>query len=249
MAASTKRMSKREKQRKNRDMDHMVEILNHKFSMRTIEPITRNQEILFESYRRGYNIGAIGSAGTGKTMCALYLALKDVLEKNEYDKIIIIRSAVQSRDQGFMPGTLTEKMSYYETPYLETINDLFGRGDAYQILKQKKMVEFMSSSFVRGITRNNSIIIADEIQNFTYEEIRGVATRLGQNSKFIFCGDTKQDDLKNSKNRKDVSGLNDFLSIVREIDDFAIIKFTTDDIVRSGFVREFLIKEEEILGY
>jgi len=248
MATSTKRMSKREKQRKDRDMDHMVEILNHKFSMRTIEPITRNQEILFENYRKGYNIGAVGSAGTGKTMCAIYLALKDVLEKKEFDKIIIIRSAVQTRDQGFMPGTLTEKMSYYEIPYIETVNSLFGRGDAYQILKQKHMIEFMSSSFVRGITRDRAIIIADEVQSFNFHEIDSVITRLGDNSKFIFCGDIRQDDLKFGKNRKDVSGLADFIQIVERMDSFRITEFMPEDIVRSGVVRDYIMTKEE-MGY
>jgi phosphate starvation-inducible protein PhoH and related proteins len=247
--ATAKRMTKREKRRKDRDLNHMVEILNHKFSMRTIEPITRTQEILFDSYRRGYNIGAIGSAGTGKTMCALYLALKDVLEQDKYEKVIIVRSAVQTRDQGFMPGSLTEKMSYYEAPYIDITNHLFGRGDAYQILKQKNMIEFMSSSFIRGLTFDNAIIIVDEVQSCNYHEIKSVMTRVGKDSRVIICGDTKQDDLLTSKNKKDVSGLSDFLSIAREMDSFAIINFVVDDIVRSGFVKEFLIKEEEILGY
>jgi predicted ribonuclease YlaK len=164
--ASNRRLSRKEKRRQIRDLDHMVNILNQKFSMRKIQPITETQEILFESYKQGYNIAAIGTAGTGKTMCAMYLALKDVLEEKEYEKVIIVRSAVQTREQGFMPGNLGEKMSYYEIPYVDIVNDLFGRGDAYQIMKQKNMLQFMSSSFVRGLTFDNSIIIVDECKSW-----------------------------------------------------------------------------------
>jgi phosphate starvation-inducible protein PhoH and related proteins len=247
--ASVRRLSRKQKRRQERDLDHMVSILNQKFFMRTIQPITRTQEIMFENYQGGLNIGAIGSAGTGKTMCALYLALKDILEEQDYEKVIIVRSAVQARDQGFMPGSLAEKIAYYELPYIDIINDLFGRGDAYQILKQKKMLEFMTSSFIRGLTFDNAVIVVDECQNFTYEELRSVITRLGMSSRIILCGDTRQDDLRNSKNRKDVSGLEDFLSVLEKMNSFATINFTTDDIVRSGIVKDFIIKEEQFLGY
>lgn len=241
-----RRMSRKERRRAERDLDHMVNILNQKFSMRNITPITSTQKKLFESYKSGLNIAAIGTAGTGKTMCSLYLALKDVLEKKEYERVIIIRSAVQTRDQGFMPGSRQEKEAVYETPYVDIVNDLFGRGDAYQILKQKKMIEFMSSSFVRGLTFDNAIIVVDECQNMRYDEIRSVITRVGESSKIVFCGDTRQDDLVGSKNRSDVSGLVRFIRIVGEMKSFDTVKFTIDDVVRSGVVKEFIIKEEEL---
>jgi phosphate starvation-inducible protein PhoH len=247
--ATQRRLSRKEKRRTERDLDHMVNILNQKFSMRPIKPITKTQEILFESYKQGYNIAAIGTAGTGKTMCAVYLALNDVLQLEQYERVIIIRSAVQTRDQGFMPGSLKEKIAYYETPYIDIINDLFGRGDAYQILKQKGTLEFMSSSFVRGMTFDNTIIVVDECQNMTYEEIRSIMTRVGESAKIVFCGDTKQDDLRNSKNKLDRSGLSSFIRVLGEINEFKTINFTVDDIVRSGIVKSFILAEEKVLEY
>jgi phosphate starvation-inducible protein PhoH len=247
--ALQRRLSRKEKRRTERDLDHMVGILNQKFSMRLIKPITKTQEKLFDSYQRGKNIAAIGTAGTGKTMCAIYLALSDVLQLQQYERVIIIRSAVQTRDQGFMPGSLKEKIAYYETPYIDIINDLFGRNDAYSILKQKGTLEFMSSSFVRGMTFDNAIIIVDECQNMTYEELRSIMTRVGESAKIFFCGDTKQDDLRNTKNRLDRSGLSNFIRVLEEINEFNTIQFTVDDIVRSGIVKSFILAEEKVLEY
>lgn len=242
--AKQRRMSRKKKKRAERDLDHMVEILNQKFGMKKISPITSTQEKLFDSYKQGHNIAAIGSAGTGKTMCGLYLAIKDVLEKSEYKKVIIVRSAVQTREQGFMPGSKQEKESLYETPYMDIVNDLFGRGDAYQILKQKKMLEFMSSSFVRGLTFDNSIIIVDECQSMTSHELDSIITRVGESSKIVFCGDTKQDDLQGSRNRNDISGLGNFVKILNKISSFEVIEFGLNDIVRSGLVKEYIIAKE-----
>jgi phosphate starvation-inducible protein PhoH len=245
--AIQRRLSRKEKRRAERDLDHMVNILNQKFSMRPIKPITKTQETLFDSYKHGYNIAAIGTAGTGKTMCAVYLALNDVLQNDRYERVIIIRSAVQTRDQGFMPGSLKEKIAYYETPYIDIVNDLFGRPDAYQILKQKGSVEFMSSSFVRGLTFDNAVIIVDECQSMTYHELDSIITRVGESSKIIYCGDMKQDDLKGSKNRNDVSGLRDFVRVLEKIRSFDVVEFGINDIVRSGLVKEYIIAKEQLL--
>jgi predicted ribonuclease YlaK len=209
--------------------------------------MTLNQELVVKAYQAGKNLANIGSAGTGKTYLSMALALEEVLENEEYTKLIIIRSAVQSREQGFMPGSLNEKMGYYETPYIDIVNDLFGRGDAYQILKQKGMLQFMSTSFVRGLTFDNAIIIVDECQNMTYQELDTVMTRVGESSKIIFCGDMKQDDLKISKHRADVSGLKDFVRVISKMNAFSVVEFTVDDIVRSGIVKEYLIVKEREL--
>jgi phosphate starvation-inducible protein PhoH len=239
-----RRLTRKQRRQMDNETDH---IMNTKFSMKRITPMTETQKLLFESYRKGKNIIAIGSAGTGKTYVSLYLALEDILGNTEYEKVIIVRSAVQSREQGFMPGSLNEKMSFYETPYVDIVNDLFGRGDAYQILKQKNMLQFMSTSFVRGLTFDNAIIIVDESQSCNFHELDSVITRVGEGSKIIFCGDTKQDDLKHGgKNRIDVSGLKDFVNIVDKIDLFEIVKFNTNDIVRSGLVKKYLIMKEEL---
>lgn len=243
----SRRLSRKEKRRQERNLDNMVNVLNQRFLIKKIQPITSTQEILFDDYKRGYNIAAIGTAGTGKTLCALYLALSDVIESNKYEKVIIIRSAVQTREQGFMPGSLKEKISYYETPYIDIVNDLFGKADAYSILKQKGCIEFMSSSFVRGLTFDNSIIVVDECQSMTYHELDSIITRVGESSKIVFCGDMKQDDLKQSKNRADVSGLKDFIRVISKIDSFEVIEFGVSDIVRSGLVKEYIIAKEQEL--
>ncbi len=241
---SNKRLTRRQKRQHETEVENIV---NKKFAMKRITPMTKNQEKVVKAYNQGLHIANIGSAGTGKTYLSMALALEEVMDKDEYEKIIIIRSAVQSREQGFMPGSLTEKMGYYETPYQDIVNDLFGRPDAYQIMKGKGMLTFMSTSFVRGLTFDNAIIIVDECQNMTYQELDTVITRVGESSKIIFCGDMKQDDLKISKHRSDVSGLKDFIRVISKLNDFAVVEFTTDDIVRSGLVKQYLIAKEKEL--
>jgi phosphate starvation-inducible PhoH-like protein len=241
---SNKRLTKRQKLAQERDLNY---IMDTKFSMKRISPITATLKRLFDEYNRGQNLLAIGTAGTGKTYSATYLALKEVLEGNSpINKVLFVRSAVQSRDQGFMPGNQKEKEAYYELPFIEIVNDLFERKDAYNILKQKGTIEFRSTSFIRGLTFDNTIVILDESQNCHYEELRTVITRLGNNSKIILCGDTKQDDLAFSKNRVDVSGLGQLKKVLNGIDEFSVINFTRDDIVRSELIKKFIIAEEEL---
>jgi len=220
--------------------------LDSKFSMRDISPMTTTQEDMFDSYRAGYNIAAIGTAGTGKTMCGLYLGLSDILNDDDYDQVIIVRSAVQTREQGFMPGTQAQKEAVYSVPYADIVNNLFGRGDAWEILKQKHSVKFMTSSFVRGLTFDNSIIIVDECQSMTYHELDSIITRVGETSRIIFCGDTAQDDLAGSRNRNDTSGLGDFINVLKRMDhSFKVVQFGIEDIVRSGLVKEYIIAKEK----
>jgi len=177
-------------------------------------------------------------------MCALYLALQDVLSDEGYDQIVIIRSAVQTREQGFMPGTQAQKEAVYAIPYADITRDLFGRGDAWEILIQKRQVKFMTSSFVRGLTFDNSIIVVDECQSMTYHELDSIITRVGESSKIIFCGDTRQDDLAGSRNRNDVSGLVSFINVIKSIPSFELVQFGVEDIVRSGLVKEYIIAKE-----
>jgi phosphate starvation-inducible protein PhoH len=235
------RLTRKQKRSMRREGE---QILDRNFGMKRINPLTLAQDDLFQAYHSGQNIAAIGSAGSGKTYIAMYLALQDILETEEYKKVIIIRSAVQSRDQGFMPGTQKEKEAHYELPYIEIASDLFERGDAYSILKQKNQIEFMSTSFIRGLSWDNVVIIADEVQNMSYEELRTIITRVGQNSKLVLCGDTKQNDL--IKNKYDVSGLVKFLDVITNMCSFSTVMFTVKDVVRSGLVREFIETEEQI---
>lgn len=241
--STKRRLTKTKRNRIEKETDY---ILNTRFAMKRIDPITKNQRNLFQSYINDKNILAVGSAGTGKTYISLYLALKDVLQKGQYKEVIIIRSSVQSREQGHMPGGANEKISHFEAPYIDIVNDLFERGDGYQIMKQKGMIRFMSTSFIRGLTFNNAIIIVDECQNMRLDELRTIITRVGENSRILFCGDTKQDDLECSKNRMDVSGLRKFKMIIDKMNCFNTVQFTVEDIVRSGIVKQFIIAEEEL---
>lgn len=207
-------------------------------TIKRITPLTDNQALAFENYDNGHNIFLHGSAGTGKSFLALYLALETLQDSKIYDKIVIIRSTVPSRDMGFLPGSLADKAKVYEEPYIDICNNLCGRGDAYSILKQKGTVVFTTTSFLRGITCDNSIIILDEVQNCTDAEINTVLTRVGNNCRIIVCGDFHQTDL----NKKyDSTGVFKLLDIVKTMPNFDITEFTVDDIVRSGFVKQYLI--------
>jgi phosphate starvation-inducible protein PhoH len=205
-----------------------------------VEPLTCTQRNVFDSYESGNNMVLHGCAGTGKTFLSAYLGVRDVLEKVEGKRqVIIVRSVVPTRDMGFLPGNLTEKMKVYESPYRDLLSGMFNRGDAYDILKGKDIINFTTTSFVRGQTWDDAIIIVDEAQNFSFQELNSVITRVGNNSRIIVCGDGKQDDLT-SERYNESSGLSGFLSILDRMKSFDILNFTTDDIVRSDFVREYL---------
>lgn len=177
---------------------------------------------------------------THNTFIAMHKAIQEVLTKgNLYHKVIVVRSAVQSRDQGFLPGGLDEKMSEYEQPYIQIAHSLFGRKDAWNILKGMERVEFVSTSFLRGSTYDNCVIIFDECQNANWEELSTVITRVGKNSKIIFCGDYRQNDL--IRNRNDVSGIKKFLEVALLMPSHTRIEFTVDDIVRSSLVKDWVI--------
>lgn len=243
--SAKRRLTKRTRDRMEKETDYL---LNTRFAMKRIEPMTKNQRNLFQHYVDGQNILAIGSAGTGKTYISLYLALKDVMDKNDYKEVIIVRSSVQSREQGHMPGNDKEKMSHFEAPYIDIVNNLFERGDAYEIMKQKKMIRFMSTSFIRGLTFDNAIIIVDEAQSCNYHELDTIITRVGEGSKIVFCGDVKQDDLRMAgRNRNDVSGLRDFIRVIDKIESFSTIEFLPEDIIRSGLVKQYILAKEEVL--
>lgn len=214
-----------------------------KYDLKGIRPLTDNQEKVFELWPEDYSMVLSGSAGTGKTMVALYLALNEVLGgESEYNKIIIIRSAVPSREIGHLPGTLQEKTEIYELPYKQIFDDIFKKTNQYKYLKEARIVDFQTTSFIRGLTFDNAIVIFDECQSANYHELATVITRLGKNSKIIICGDTKQNDLFNKRN--DESGMPKLLEITRTMPSFRNVTFTVDDIVRSEFIKEFLIAEE-----
>jgi len=209
--------------------------------LKTFQPLTENQKKFFEAYRIGdYFIALHGVAGTGKTFCAMYKALEEVLDKgNPFDKIIVVRSAVQSRDIGHLPGDVNEKMGIYQQPYVQICETLFGRKDAWSRLEEQHHVQFISTSFIRGMSFDDAIIIVDEMQNLSYEEIDTVMTRVGYRSKIIFCGDYRQTDLNKKKN--DMSGILKFFDVAQHMSAFTRIEFTPDDIVRSSLVKDYIL--------
>jgi phosphate starvation-inducible protein PhoH len=203
--------------------------------LQEIEPLTQNQLRAFESDK---NMVLHGVAGTGKTFIACYFAFDDMI-KGEYDKLVLIRSAVPTRDIGFLPGTEKEKASVYEEPYKDICIELFQRGDAYQILKTKALVHFMTTSFIRGVTLRNATIIIDECQNMSFHELDSIITRVGEGCRVIFCGDFRQADL--SKN-----GLRDFIRVLKATEMFDIVDFEIHDIVRSSFVKNYIIAKDQL---
>ena len=210
----------------------------------TFSPITDNQRKTYEAYRANQHLLLHGIAGTGKTFLSLYLALDELLSgMSQQEKIYIIRSVVPTRDMGFLPGSSREKMKVYEAPYSAICTELFGRGDAYDILKTKNIIDFTSTSFVRGITMNNCFVIIDEINNMTFHELDSVITRIGKNCRVIFCGDFRQSDLLREQER---NGLKDFMRVIEKLDDFYYVDFLEKDIVRSKLVKEYIIARQNL---
>lgn len=216
-------------------------ILKHNFHLAEVAPLTDNQESAFHANGSLKHLLLYGVAGTGKTFLASYFAISDLLVGTA-KRIIIVRSAVTTRDQGFLPGTLQEKMALYEAPYREIFAELCGgRRDVYDLLKKREYLEFMSTSFIRGVTFDDAIIIVDEVQNCTDHEINSILTRVGKNTRVILCGDHRQDDLKMTGKKHQVSGIENLIRVARSMNKFELIEFGVNDIVRSGFVKEYII--------
>ena len=214
-----------------------------------ISPLTDNQESLFSDYKDGKNIFAYGAAGTGKTFIVLYNALRDVLDENSpYSKIYIVRSLVSTREIGFLPGDHEDKSALYQIPYKNMVKYMFEMpSDAdfemlYGNLKSQETIKFWSTSFLRGTTLDNAIIIVDEFQNLNFHELDSIITRVGENTKICFCGDARQSDLTKTNEK---NGIVDFMSVLRKMTSFDIIEFGVDDIVRSGLVKEYIIAKQE----
>jgi phosphate starvation-inducible PhoH-like protein len=208
--------------------------------LKTFDPLTDNQKKFFDAYKRGdYFVALHGVAGTGKTFIALYKALEEVLDKsNPFNKIIIVRSAVQSREIGHLPGDVQEKLEIYQQPYRQICHTLFDRKDAYNRLEEQGYISFISTSFIRGMSFDDAIIIVDEMQNMNFEEIDTVMTRVGYRSKIIWCGDYRQTDLRKSN---DKTGILKFFDIAHHMKAFTRIEFTAEDIVRSSLVKDYIL--------
>tara|TARA_Y100000004_G_scaffold18470_1_gene19026 strand:+ start:615 stop:1373 length:759 start_codon:yes stop_codon:yes gene_type:complete len=215
-----------------------------------INPLTENQEKFFDSYSKGQNLFAYGCAGTGKTFIALYLALKEVLDENsQFDKIYIVRSLVSTREIGFLPGDHEDKAALYQIPYKNMVKYMFEMPTdsdfemLYGNLKTQETISFWSTSFIRGTTLDNAIVIIDECQNLNFHELDSIITRIGENSKIIFCGDATQTDLTKTYEK---NGILDFKKILHSMNEFDIVEFGLDDIVRSGLVKSYLIAKSQL---
>ena len=212
-----------------------------------VNPITENQQLFFDEWTKEKNLFAYGAAGTGKTFIALYLALKDVMnEETPYDKVYIVRSLVSTREIGFLPGTHEDKSELYQVPYKNMVRNMFHMPDQasfdmlYDNLKNQETISFWSTSFLRGTTLDDAIVIVDESQNLNFHELDSIITRVGQDSKIVFCGDINQSDLQRTNER---NGILDFQRILQGMEEFEEIEFGISDIVRSGLVKSYLISK------
>jgi len=220
--------------------------INQKYFL-DVNPITENQQLFFDEWAKQKNLFAYGAAGTGKTFIALYLALKEVMnEESPYEKVYIVRSLVSTREIGFLPGTHEDKSELYQIPYKNMVRYMFEMPDdtsfdmLYENLKHQETISFWSTSFLRGTTLDDAIVIVDECQNLNFHELDSIITRVGQDSKIVFCGDVNQSDLQRTNER---NGILDFQRILENMDEFSTIEFGINDIVRSGLVKSYLISK------
>ena len=232
---AAKQTAKQMRRKKPINIDHL----------KTIEPLTSNQERVFKAYGEGKHLVLHGAAGTGKTFISLYLALQQVLDEgNPYDKVYMVRSLVPTREIGFLPGDHEDKSNLYQIPYKNMVKYMFEMPDdtafdfLYDNLRTQETISFWSTSFIRGTTFDNSVIIVDEFSNLNFHELDSIITRIGQNCRIIFSGDVAQSDLVKNNER---TGILDFLQIIQSMPSFDSVEFGIDDIVRSGLVREYLI--------
>jgi phosphate starvation-inducible protein PhoH len=240
------RLTKREKRiaRQNGDEQEGLTFRSQNFTLKDVNPLTENQRIAFEAFDAGKHLMLHGMAGTGKTYIALYKTIEAMMEKRGVQKkIYIVRSVVQTRDMGFLPGNQNEKMKVYEAPYYSICTELFGRSDAYEVLKQKNAIEFISTSFIRGVTMNDCYIIVDEMNNMTFHELDSVITRIGKGCRVLFCGDFRQSDLTKDQEK---NGLKNFMRVIDRLNDFVHIDFLEQDIVRSKLVKEYIIARQQL---
>ena len=240
ISVGTGMTAKQMKRKKPYNSDIMVDV----------QPITPNQKHAFASYSEGKNLFLYGAAGTGKTFITLYQALREVLDPlTPYQKVVLVRSLVSTREIGFLPGDHEDKSALYQIPYKNMVKYMFElpTDNEFEMLwgnlKAQESVTFWSTSFIRGTTLDNSIVIVDESQNLNFHELDSIITRVGEDTKIMFCGDVAQTDLirTNEKN-----GILDFQRIITRMPEFDVIEFGLNDIVRSGLVKSYITSKIEL---
>lgn len=223
-----------------------IKIPNISLHLSKISPLTDNQAKSFDAFYNNSNLLLHGLAGTGKTFMSMYLGLESVMKKlSTHNQVVIVRSVVPTRDIGFLPGDEYNKIKIYEAPYRGICGELFGRDDAYDVLKHHKIIDFITTSFIRGITINNAVIIVDECNNMNFHELDSIITRVGSNCQLVFCGDFRQADLPKQSER---DGLKHFMKILERMSCFQHVEFSEDDILRSDLVKQYIVMKDK-LGY
>lgn len=216
-----------------------------KHDMKLVQPRTDKQSDMFRAYNDGQNVAAVGSAGTGKTFLALVLAMNSVLDPHcPQNRVIIVRSVVPTREIGFLPGTAEEKVAVYEQPYKDILHELFGKSMTYDNMKEEGLIEFTPTSFIRGLTWDDAVVVIDECQNLTEHEIHSVMTRLGEDTRVVFAGDFIQSDLDGRRGNE--SGFVKAMRVLSEIEEFTTVEFGVQDIVRSNLVKKWIMAYERI---
>jgi phosphate starvation-inducible PhoH-like protein len=231
--------AKKRLQTSNSNSSSKNRITQNHLDLTHIEPLTFTQRRVFRDYESGKHLVLHGYAGTGKSFLSLYLALKSI-GNAEYKKIVIVRAAQPVRDQGFLPGSAEEKSAVYELPYDNICADLYNRDDAYAVLKLKGIIHFCSTSYIRGITLDDTILIIDEAASLTAHEINSILTRVGDNCRILFCGDYRQSDLVKSSDKQ---GFVNALDRLKKIEEVGFIEFQVEDIIRSSFVKNWIMSE------
>ena len=240
-------MKRSQKVRQGRDIPQP----KYQFSIPTIKPITSNQALFMDALRTKQLVIADGSSGTGKTYLACHWAVKNLIERN-IKKIVLIRcyQPLAGRTIGFVPGDATEKLMPYYQQMVDYIEEFYSKAKTEIALKNND-IEICSLENIRGRSWDNTIVIVDESQGLFIPEVQALVTRIGDGSQMILVGDASgfQSDFHGSMN-----GLTYLqkLTLKYHIEDCATITFTSDDIVRSGIVKEFVkafeseVTEEQI---
>lgn len=197
--------------------------------------LNESQTRCLSDWLSGNNLFLTGAAGSGKTWIAIYLSLLALMNREQSD-LIIVRSLVPTRNIGFLPGGVADKaqpyMEIYEPIILEALSAFVSKNNNRDVMKTR--VHFENTSFLRGKTWDNSVILVDEIQNLNVHELHTVMTRVGKNSRIIACGDFFQTDIPKSQS------CHDFMeTAVAQLNLFSQVNFYSDDVVRSDFVKEW----------